>query len=66
MKVIMIAGSNRTNATSTTLLKYIEGLFKAERISVQFVDLSKLPLPLFSADNWDFHPNVQHMLDAIG
>lgn len=65
MKVTMIAGSNRHNATSTLLLRYIESLMEAQHVSVAFIDLSELQLPLFSPDNWDFHPNVQHMLKAV-
>ncbi|MFC9706620.1 NADPH-dependent FMN reductase [Paenibacillus sp. NPDC056933] len=65
MKVTLIAGSNRTNASSTNLLRYIESLLEAQNISVQFIDLSELQLPLFSPDNWDFHPNVKHVLEAI-
>lgn len=65
MKVTLIAGSNRANATSTQLLKYIETLLKAQHISVAFIDLSELQLPLFSPDNWDFDQNVQHVLKAI-
>lgn len=65
MKVTMIAGSNRTNATSTFLLKHIESLLEAQEISVTFVDLSELQLPLFSPDNWDFHPDVRRVLGAI-
>jgi NAD(P)H-dependent FMN reductase len=65
MKVTLIAGSNRTNASSTNLLRYIDSLLEAQNISVQFIDLSELQLPLFSPDNWDFHPNVKQVLEAI-
>ncbi|MDQ0114221.1 NADPH-dependent FMN reductase [Paenibacillus harenae] len=65
MKITLIAGSNRANATSTNLLRYIESLLKARHISVAFVDLSELQLPLFSPDNWNFEPNVQRVLEAI-
>lgn len=65
MKITILAGSNRTNATSTALLKYIEKLLKDQQISVSFIDLSKLSIPLFSPDNGDFHPNVQQMLTTI-
>ncbi|WP_213646765.1 NADPH-dependent FMN reductase [Paenibacillus lautus] len=65
MKITLIAGSNRANATSTYLLKYIESLLKTQQIPVTFVDLSELQLPLFSPDNWDFHPNVKQVLEAI-
>jgi NAD(P)H-dependent FMN reductase len=65
MKITLIAGSNRANATSTNLLRYIESLLKEMQISVSFVDLAKLQLPLFSADSWDFHPNAQRLLEEV-
>lgn len=65
MKITLIAGSNRANASSTAILKHIENLLQARRISVDFIDLSQLQLPLFSPDNWDFHPNVKRMLTAV-
>ncbi|CAN7237917.1 NAD(P)H-dependent oxidoreductase [Paenibacillus sp. LjRoot153] len=65
MKVTLIAGSNRANASSTNLLRYIQTLLEAKKVTVQFIDLSVLQLPLFSPDNWDFHPNVKLLLEAI-
>lgn len=65
MKVTLIAGSNRAHASSTNLLKYIKSLLLAKKISVHFIDLSELQLPLFSPDNWDFHPNVKQFLEAV-
>lgn len=65
MQITILAGSNRMEASSTTLLRYIEKLLKDLQISVSFIDLAKLPIPLFSPDNWDFHPNVQQMLATI-
>lgn len=65
MKVTLIAGSNRAGASSTSLLRYIAGLLEAKKISAQFIDLSALPLPLFSPDNQEVHPNVQRVREAI-
>lgn len=65
VKVTLIAGSNRANATSTTLLRYIESVLRSQQISVTFVDLSELQLPLFSPDNWDFHPNAVSLIEAV-
>ncbi|MDD9265784.1 NADPH-dependent FMN reductase [Paenibacillus sp. GCM10023248] len=65
MKVTLIAGSNRKNSTSTSLLQYIESLLTERDISVAFVDLFELPLPLFSPDNWEFHPNAKRVLEAV-
>jgi len=65
MKVTLIAGSNRANASSTNLLRYMASLLEARKISVHFIDLSELPLPLFSPDNRELHPNVTRMLEAV-
>lgn len=65
MKVTLIAGSNRANASSTRLLRHMESLLKTQGVSASFVDLSELQLPLFSPDNGDFHPNAQRVLEAI-
>ncbi|MBB6672195.1 NADPH-dependent FMN reductase [Cohnella nanjingensis] len=65
MKMTLIAGSNRADAASTILLRYIESLLKARQITVSFVDLREQQLPLFSPDNWDFHPNAQRMIQQV-
>jgi len=65
MKITLIAGSNRAQASSTQLLRYIEERLLFRRIQATFFDLHELPLPLFSADNWDFHPNVRRLLEAV-
>ncbi|MFC5651985.1 NADPH-dependent FMN reductase [Paenibacillus solisilvae] len=65
MKMTLIAGSNRKAATSTILLRYVESLLKAQSLSVTFVDLQELPLPFFTPDNQELHPNVQHLLDTV-
>jgi azobenzene reductase len=61
----MIAGSNREGATSTYLLLYIERLLKAQNISVSFVDLRELHLPLYSPDSQELHPNAQRLLETV-
>ncbi|SHE87523.1 NAD(P)H-dependent FMN reductase [Seinonella peptonophila] len=65
MRVTMIAGSNRANATSTQLLRYIESLLREKQISVSFLELSQLVLPLFSPDHSDFHPNAKYLVEAV-
>jgi len=65
MKITMIAGSNREGAMSTNLLHYIDHLLKAKNIPATLVDLRELHLPLFSPDNWDFHPNAQYVLETV-
>jgi NAD(P)H-dependent FMN reductase len=65
MQITLVAGSNRQNATSTILLKYMETLFVKQKISVSFIDLAELQLPLFSPDNRDFPTNVSYLLEEI-
>ncbi|NEN85689.1 NAD(P)H-dependent oxidoreductase [Paenibacillus elgii] len=65
MKITLIAGSNREGASSTSLLRSIESLLKAQNISVTFVDLRELPLPLYSPDAQAIHPNVQRLTEAV-
>ncbi|MDO3679348.1 NADPH-dependent FMN reductase [Paenibacillus ehimensis] len=65
MKITLIAGSNREGATSTSLLRSIERLLKDQHLSVTFVDLRELPLPLYSPDAEALHPNVQRMVEAV-
>lgn len=65
MRITLVAGSNRANAASTNLLKHMQGLLEPQGITVTLIDLEHLPLPLFTPDNWDFHPNAKHMLDTL-
>ncbi|WP_420913694.1 NAD(P)H-dependent oxidoreductase [Brevibacillus agri] len=51
MHIAMIAGSNRQNATSTSVLRYIETILKARNIQVSFIDLRVVQLPLYSPDS---------------
>ncbi|CAG7653979.1 NADPH-dependent FMN reductase [Paenibacillus allorhizosphaerae] len=64
MNITLIAGSNRQGAASTHLLRYIETLLQTRHLSVTFVDLRELPLPLFSPDNQEYPPNAQRLLEA--
>ncbi|MGU3473595.1 NADPH-dependent FMN reductase [Paenibacillus sp. D51F] len=50
MNIAVIAGGNRINSTSTLLLRYMEKELSKQDIEVTFIDLHKLPLPLYSAD----------------
>lgn len=65
MKMTLIAGSNRKAAASTVLLRYIESLLKARSISITFVDLRELQLPLFTPDMEELHPNAQRLLETV-
>lgn len=65
VKIALVAGSNRQNATSTILLKHIESILTDQHISVSFIDLAKTYLPLFTPDNRNFEENVQYVLEKI-
>ncbi len=65
MNMTLVAGSIRSNAVSTQVLTYMRRLLEAKQVSVTFIDLARLPLPLFSADQSKTHPYVRQFLDAI-
>lgn len=65
MHIAMIAGSNRQNATSTSVLRYIETILKARNIQVSFIDLGVVRLPLFSPDAEDVHPEADFMIRSV-
>ncbi|MFC0212225.1 NADPH-dependent FMN reductase [Paenibacillus chartarius] len=50
MKIALIAGSNRRNATSTKLLQYMEGVLRGRGIATTLIDLFETPLPMYSPD----------------
>jgi len=65
MHITLIAGSNRKNAVSTNILRYMETLLTNKGISVSFVDLQIVQLPLFSPDSETLHPNVETFLQTV-
>lgn len=65
MKITLIAGSNRKDAASTNLLRYIERVLTTNHVSVELIDLLELPLPLYSPDAERLHPNVMTLQRAV-
>lgn len=63
-----IAGSNRTDATSTKLLRYMARRLTDAGAGVHFFDLRVQPLPFYSPDPGEApdHPNVSRLLAAVG
>ncbi len=59
MNIAVIAGGNRINSTSTLLLRYMEKELIKQDIEVTFIDLHKLPLPLYSADQPEITQELQ-------
>ncbi|MFB9326845.1 NADPH-dependent FMN reductase [Paenibacillus aurantiacus] len=69
MKIAIIAGSNRKNATSTHLSAYLARLIERNGFQATLFDLHEKPLPFFSPDEYGTtHPQVvalkQTVLDA--
>ncbi|GIO63195.1 NADPH-dependent FMN reductase [Paenibacillus cineris] len=50
MKMTLIAGSNDAGSVSTRLLRYLESQLASSGITVSFVDMRELQLPLYSPE----------------
>jgi len=65
MKITLIAGSNRKDASSTKLLRYIAGRIRSQGHDARIVDLYETPLPFYTPDAESVHPNVAALLEAV-
>lgn len=65
MNFTLIAGSNRKDATSTRLLRYIGQQLEAGGHNVVLFDLWESPLPFFTPDSESDDPNVRLLLAAV-
>ncbi|RUS46924.1 NADPH-dependent FMN reductase [Cohnella sp. AR92] len=71
MKIAVIAGSNRINATSTNLAKAMVNRMERMQVEASVFDLAERPLPFYSPDDsYAHHDGVQKlsriMMDADG
>ncbi|OXS55308.1 NADPH-dependent FMN reductase [Cohnella sp. CIP 111063] len=65
MKIVLIAGSNRKNATSTLLLKHMEDVFRSKNVETTFVDLYDKPVPLYCPDDETPDERASFMIRAV-
>ncbi|MFE5322004.1 NADPH-dependent FMN reductase [Paenibacillus sp. NPDC056579] len=66
MKITMIAGSNREEATSTYLLQYIGRQLEARhQCSVTLIQLRELPLPFFSPNVYESDANARYLVQQV-
>ena len=65
MHIAMLAGSNRRNASSTGILRYIETILKAKNIQVSLIDLRVVRLPLYSPDSEAADPGVDLLIHSV-
>lgn len=61
----MIAGSNRANATSTSVSLYIKKVMESEGHQVTLIDLYKQPLPFYGDAGADSNKNVAGMRETV-
>lgn len=66
MNIAMIAGSNRREATSTKLCKYLKRELEALGCTVVLLDLYELPLPFYTSDNKNPNDaNLQYLKQTV-
>lgn len=65
MRITIIAGSNRENATSTSVSHYIQKVMENEGHEVAFIDLYKQPLPFYGDAGASSNQNVAAMRETV-
>jgi len=66
MKIVIIAGSKRKEATSTRLAAYIQGLAEQAGNQVSFIDLYQSPVPFYSPDeDHEDHQGLARLKQAM-
>jgi len=65
MNIVLLAGSNRKDASSTKLLRYMRERLKARGVEAAWIDVYESPLPMFSPDDEETHPNARRLIAAV-
>ncbi|MEK8126353.1 NADPH-dependent FMN reductase [Paenibacillus filicis] len=65
MKITIVAGSNRREATSTKLCRYVEKVLTERGVQVELYDLYEKPLPFYCADDEQVGESVQAWKEAL-
>jgi len=65
MNIVLLAGSNRKDASSTKLLRYMKERLKARGVEATLIDVYETPLPMYSPDDDDVHPNARRLIAAV-
>ncbi|WP_309120256.1 NADPH-dependent FMN reductase [Paenibacillus sp.] len=65
MNMVLLAGSNRKDASSTKLLRYMKERLKARGVEATLFDVYESPLPIFSPDDAEAHPNARRLVAAV-
>lgn len=65
MHIVCVAGSNRKEATSTKLVRYLAASMEERGHKASVIDLYELPLPHYSPDDAEIHVNVMHLRESV-
>lgn len=65
MNIVLLSGSNRQNATSTKLLRYIADQLDKRGIRTKLIDVYEQPLPMYSPDASSIDANTAAMVQAF-
>ncbi|MFC5449497.1 NADPH-dependent FMN reductase [Paenibacillus aestuarii] len=66
MNIVILAGSNRKEATSTRLSEYIQALMVQKGKQVQLIDLYQTPVPFYSPDEgYHNHPGLANLKKSM-
>ncbi|MBG9736369.1 NADPH-dependent FMN reductase [Paenibacillus alvei] len=65
MRIVCIAGSNRKEATSAQLVRYVAASLQERGNEAKVIDLYELPLPLYCPDDAEEHENVKLLRESV-
>jgi azobenzene reductase len=66
MNIVIIAGSNRAEATSTHLVRYMSRMIEQEGHHTRLFDLFQSPLPFYSPDSsYEDHTGISELKQAL-
>lgn len=71
MNITIVSGSNRKNATTTQLTRYLKRVLESKECQVTLIELNELPLPFYSPDlehhdgNLEFFKKSLNAADGI-
>ncbi|HZG83431.1 NADPH-dependent FMN reductase [Paenibacillus sp.] len=65
MHIAMVSGSNRKDASSTKMLRYMKRKLQEQGYAVTLVDIYETPLPMYAPDEDGVHPNAARMIAAV-
>jgi len=65
IRIALLAGSNRKDASSTKLLRYMAGRLKERGVEAALFDVYESPLPMYSPDDEEPHPNARRLASLV-